>query len=40
MGRLTDRLIGAVLLAITIVLSIHIALLAGGSIGAALSGTP
>jgi hypothetical protein len=40
MGKLTDSLIGGVLLAITIVLSIQISLVAGGIIGALLSGTP
>ena len=40
MGKLTDSLIGGILLAITIVLSIQIALVAGGIIGAVLSGTP
>jgi hypothetical protein len=40
MGKLTDSLIGGVLLAITIVLSIQIALVAGGIMGALLSGTP
>jgi hypothetical protein len=38
MGKLTDSLIGGILLAITIVLSIQIALVAGGIIGAVLSG--
>ena len=40
MGKLTDSLIGGVMLAITIVLSIQISMVAGGIIGALLSGTP